>query len=483
MQYNFALTFFTMIITYIYDKSGYVKEFLSNIHFAKSYYINHLYIKSICIIIILIIILIIKYIINIINNNNQVIIEIHNTDTITFIIYKFMKSYPEFFPHIHQISKIIQNNISYGEPRVLFKKPIKFYDNINNVTGRLEFSLKTYTVYADSKDKLNVTKEMIIVKLIIDNYTLKKSYLSIIEQMNLKKDTDNTFIILNFYKIFNQTVIEKNYYKSLKINRQIDLQTMIDSYYSPYKYILQNMINKQSCDIKNYLLHGPPGTGKSKFINLFSTTIEADIISINLYDYVNRKTDLYKLFYSNQIIVQNEKGESIQAKTRIRHIQCIVLEEIDYSIIKINKFHKMQEVVNKSKKNENLSILYTNNNNNDEKEYLHLGDLLELFQGLIDFPDRYILATTNNIDSIKNLCPALFRPGRLTPLFIDYISWDILNQICIDYYKQTIDHEPIEIKMSTAEIIETIKYYKTNNKSFEEFQKHMINVLKSKIIL
>ena len=51
----------------------------------------------------------------------------------------------------------------------------------------------------------------------------------------------------------------------------------------------------------------------------------------------------------------------------------------------------------------------------DEGEF-QLEDLLEILQGPVPREGQIIIATTNKFDEIKNECPALFRPGRLTPI-------------------------------------------------------------------
>lgn len=45
------------------------------------------------------------------------------------------------------------------------------------------------------------------------------------------------------------------------------------------------------------------------------------------------------------------------------------------------------------------------------------------------------------------------------------------------YYNQCTTLSPVEIKIPTSQIIETIKFYKENNKSFKEFEDKLLSIL------
>ena len=114
----------------------------------------------------------------------------------------------------------------------------------------------------------------------------------------------------------------------------------------------------------------------------------------------------------------------------------------------------------------------------EEEDRLEISDLLELFQGAVPLPNRIIIATTNNLSKINNLIPALLRPGRLTPILIDYITWKILNEITVHHYNQMMTCEPFNINIPTSQILEDITLYKQQNKSFQEFQDHLLSLIK-----
>jgi hypothetical protein len=53
----------------------------------------------------------------------------------------------------------------------------------------------------------------------------------------------------------------------------------------------------------------------------------------------------------------------------------------------------------------------------DTTENIALDDLLTIIQGPVPLNRAIIIATTNKYDEINKMCPALFRPGRLTPIY------------------------------------------------------------------
>jgi len=94
--------------------------------------------------------------------------------------------------------------------------------------------------------------------------------------------------------------------------------------------------------------------------------------------------------------------------------------------------------------------------------------LLEIFQGVVDVDGRLIFAMTNHFDKIKKECPALFRPGRLTPVYFGYIGRNTLTDIIQYYFKDitvcgaedNLDAAlPSELQIPTSEIIEQAIYF------------------------
>lgn len=90
-----------------------------------------------------------------------------------------------------------------------------------------------------------------------------------------------------------------------------------------------------------------------------------------------------------------------------------------------------------------------------ERNAFVLKDLLEVFQGPIPKEGSLIMATTNNFDKIYEICPPLFRAGRLTPVHFGYATYDTINDISKFYFKQELTiMVPSDHKIPTSEIIE-----------------------------
>ncbi len=115
---------------------------------------------------------------------------------------------------------------------------------------------------------------------------------------------------------------------------------------------------------------------------------------------------------------------------------------------------RKQYASNISSINNDMQDMINMNNDPNSQNIVYLGDLLELFQGPIHIVGRMIIATTNNFEDIKSALPMLVRPGRLTPLKFDYLSWTIFNDL-VKYYLGTMpEYQPYEITIPTSQIIE-----------------------------
>lgn len=63
-----------------------------------------------------------------------------------------------------------------------------------------------------------------------------------------------------------------------------------------------------------------------------------------------------------------------------------------------------------------------------------LSDLLEILQGHVPRPGQIIIATTNHFERIRKICPAMFRPDRLTPFEIGYMTRANVNELIAIYF-------------------------------------------------
>ena len=258
----------------------------------------------------------------------------------------------------------------------------------------------------------------------------------------------------------------------------------------------------------NLLLHGPPGTGKSSFAYRVAMTLRRDIISMDLTKYPNRYI-IDKLMHG-YINVCLSNGNMI-SPSRLVYVFDEFDRTIEFLIAAQDKEKRLFEgklksmsagnglasllgsmAGTKSKSSrktnsgsdseceeDNFTIQSegdastTDANNALASQLLTIKDLLEIFQGVVDVDGRLIFAMTNHFDKIKKECPALFRPGQLTPVYFGYIGRETLLDIIQYYFKNKFTipasdldslpsefHSlPSEFKIPTSEIIEQAIYF------------------------
>ena len=270
----------------------------------------------------------------------------------------------------------------------------------------------------------------------------------------------------------------------------------------------------------NLLLYGPPGTGKSTFAYRIASCLNRHIMSIDLRD-INSKFELYKIIQKPEVYLDNSYEKNI-----------IMFEEFDISIQELQARTKLKQ------KKENLwlkfmasrieadSNFYSNDNNKNKdqnkdkdknqnkdkdknkeknkdkdndsdidedddefkntspsnKEEFSIRDLLEIFQGPIPFDGMIMIATTNKYDVIKNICPELFRPGRITPVYFGYINKDTLQEISTYFFNRKLQcYIPDQITIPTSQIIELAleanSQKSTKNEHFLFFQNKLDKLL------
>ena len=163
-----------------------------------------------------------------------------------------------------------------------------------------------------------------------------------------------------------------------------------------------------------FLLHGPPGTGKTSLIEVIAKYTERSIIYCKL-SKIKNLNDALQVFYGEKIPVHDCKNNyalDIKLSERI-----LVLEDIDAECKEVHKRNN-----NNNNNNNNTLDLLTDiisdtissdskKDKDDKTDKINLSDILQLFDGLIKGYDLITIITTNNIDILDE---ALIRPGRIT---------------------------------------------------------------------
>ncbi len=183
----------------------------------------------------------------------------------------------------------------------------------------------------------------------------------------------------------------------------------------------------------NLLLYGPPGSGKSTFAYRIARTLKRHIVSLDI-RLITTKAKLYQIM----------KKPFIENMERLPCEVVFILDEFDLTITEIQR--------RTEHKNKLLNKMFTTEPTEDDKtppsclsslggynEQIVVEDLLEIFQGPVPTEGSIIIATTNKFKEIYDICPALFRAGRLTPVYFRNADKDLMNQITMYYFNQSIE--------------------------------------------
>ncbi|XP_021740001.1 AAA-ATPase At3g50940-like [Chenopodium quinoa] len=162
---------------------------------------------------------------------------------------------------------------------------------------------------------------------------------------------------------------------------------------------------------RGYLLHGPPGTGKSSLVAAM-----ANYLKFHIYDF-----DLSKMRY-------NLDFRQLLVSTSNRSI--IVIEDIDCSTNKLqNRQHQAYSGINE----DCTADINYNNEGSEDDHSLPLAGLLNFIDGLWSScgDERIIVFTTNYKERLD---PALIRPGRMDMhIHLSYLTFGGFTVLASNY--------------------------------------------------
>lgn len=295
-------------------------------------------------------------------------------------------------------------------------------------------------------------------------------------------------------------------YSGEKITDTIIENTYINQLFHPDKNKLWNQIkninNNKLTDIPSQIgliLHGPPGTGKSRFAYCMSIATNRHLVSLDILTF--SKSTLNNLLKnpvvngkiyspSNVIFVFDEFDETVKTlnKREINHNRTAVLQEKQFQQYEANLekyISKLENINDINASNEEPKLPSTcvfDKGSTNESDVVTVNSLLELIQGPVPLKGAIFIATTNDFENIQKICPALFRTGRLTPIYFGYAESDTLQQISKYYYDKLLNiSNDMIATISTADIINFINSHKLDiNYKFEDFELYILNNIKQK---
>jgi hypothetical protein len=427
------------------------------------------------------------------------------------IVRKYIEYYPNYFNSLHDVNigdkdLIMQHKVNDG---IRFNgdniiattfsedSQVHFTDLTLNVGGyyvwKKNIMMKKPLTDNQKIDNNNIPIENSVPLKYLEIHLTKlnsqikngETYIKILNEHVDKKEKEEINIKLVYTKIMllKNQLQEHNiaFYNGTKDDLQNKEKIMIDTFFHQEKDRLWNLIKNihfnpsKFTDLGqaargNFLLYGPPGSGKSTFTYRIATCLNRHILSLDLRE-IKNKFDLYQIVqkprggnHKNYIVMLEEFDISIKeidarSKIKIKRENAwlkYMASKCDNDDIELFQ-EKKSDVENKDNKKDKDTM------SSEDGEY-NIRDLLEIFQGPIPFDGMIMIATTNKFDEIKEICPELFRPGRLTPIYFGYINKDTLQEISLFYFNQKItSYIPENITIPTSQIIELALEAKSQN--------------------
>ena len=358
-----------------------------------------------------------------------------------------MTKHPEFWDK--DFDTVLGNSIcAGGQDECLPKEKFKvfFRDSLHGVNGYIETGHETRE-QPDSSGKIKETK-VGYLDIFVEKGTLRPfDYLNKLYKYRIKMNDEESKLILYSVKLFQsgkETLKSKSHvvemFRGSKSSQSQRYNDFMLSYFSEHRdklwVYLNNVHNHPEKFRKfgqearaNLLLYGSPGTGKSSFVYRLAMSLGRHIISLDLTDFSDNKADIYQ-------IIQNAHlhGEDMHPREYI-----VLLEEFDIAVMHLhNKKHKKPEVDISKYHNFISEKQGTDFAFKTGERDFQLEHLLEIFQGPCPISQSIIIATTNKYKEISELCPALFRPGRLTPIHCGPMTWASLQEMTRYYFKREL---------------------------------------------
>ena len=349
-------------------------------------------------------------------------------------------------------------------------KQINFNDEYLGINGYYVWR----KINKNSQDLENKILKQVTIKYIelniVKNTGIDPS--DIIKKINdFVHDTDKNDIVLRYIKIINVENGTKNHEIIFHSGQKSNIETLEEKFMKPFFHQEKDMlwsVIKNVCLNPNFyetrgqvarinlLLYGPPGSGKSTFAYRIAMCLYRHIISLELRGI--SKTSIYQILHRPCICEKFHSYrdvlflfEEFDISVHELYLRELYFKMRDKNIMKyinnIDEFNDNEfiDTENKSKKN---NPTYTAND-------FKLRDLLEIFQGSVPFESMIIIANTNKYDEIKTMCPELFRPGRLTPIYFGYINKETLQEISLYFFKKKLTgYIPNILTIPTSQIIE-----------------------------
>ena len=368
----------------------------------------------------------------------QVVLYFKTQDKAILMI-NYIKKHPEFFKWVQTNREIEVEGIDNCLIPEL-NEWIAIEDTHFNKRGKIKFMV--------NEKKLTTN-----IILIGSNSFEINDYLDGVE----KYLANNRDMAIEKYYVRTATDEDGLYNDTQLITYKGDRTQLVDSFFHHDRDRLWSMLRAVEQDVEAYrrfgqsprvglILYGPPGTGKSTFIYRVAMALNRHVVSLKLEDLKYTK-HLHKMIKTPQVNSKNHSHRDV----------VFVFDEMDYSLERLDQMERDQTATKYSDSScqtnlEGLQLSVPESETKvadkssikkKETGIISRRDLLELFQGTVPLEGLIIIATTNSIDKIREYCPPLIRPGRLTPVFFDNGDFNLLQKMVQFYFERKLTSQDV----------------------------------------
>ncbi|CAD2083623.1 mitochondrial chaperone BCS1, putative [Plasmodium vinckei brucechwatti] len=220
-----------------------------------------------------------------------------------------------------------------------------------------------------------------------------------------------------------------------------DIQTFLNS----SKWYIDKGIPYRRC----YLLHGPPGCGKSSLISALAGYFDFNICTINV----------------NDIYLTDDRFIHLLATVPPKTI--LILEDIDFIFLNsaLDNTSTNNPTNKPNSKTQSSNSIFNTDSHSIRTLGVSYSGLLNALDGVVATEERIIFMTTNNIEKLPS---TLIRPGRVDmKIFIPYASMYQYKNMFLRFFP---NHNDLADKFST--IFQNFNLSMAEIQSFFLFSKH-----------